>query len=76
MRVRVLRDGLEIVLRSETAMETYSKQQIAEMIEAGWQSAQEGRLVEGETVFERLDAELAALEQAEAAQSKQNTTRT
>lgn len=38
------------------------KDEIRQTIEEGWQSAQSGELVDGDEVFDRIDAELAALE--------------
>ena len=37
---------------------------IRELIEEGWQSAKRGELVDGDEVFDRIDAELEALERA------------
>ena len=37
------------------------KDEIGEQIEEGWQSAKRGELVDGDEIFDRIDAELAAL---------------
>lgn len=39
------------------------KLEIRNAVEEGWQSAQRGELVDGDEVFDRLDAELMNLEQ-------------
>jgi antitoxin ParD1/3/4 len=38
--------------------------EIRQQIEEGWQSARRGELVDGEEVFDRMDAELADMERA------------
>ena len=38
------------------------ERELIEAIEEGWQSARRGKLVDGEAVFDRIDAELEASE--------------
>ena len=41
-----------------------SKEEIRQKIEEGWQSAERGELFDGDEVFDRMDAELDAMERA------------
>ena len=41
-----------------------SKDEIRQRIEEGWQAAQRGEFVDGDEFFDRMDAELAAMERA------------
>jgi predicted transcriptional regulator len=45
---------------------TYSnrKDEIREQIEEGWQTAKRGELVDGDEVFDRIDAELELMERS------------
>ena len=45
-------------------MQTFRIGEIRKQIEEGWQSAKRGELVDGDEYFDRVDAELEALEQA------------
>jgi predicted transcriptional regulator len=43
---------------------TLRKDEIRRQIEEGWQSARRGEFVDGDGVFDRVDAELEALERS------------
>ena len=43
---------------------THRKDEIREQIEEGWQSAKRGELVDGDEVFDRIEAELEAMERS------------
>ena len=43
---------------------THRKGEIREQIEEGWQAAKRGELVDGDDVFDRIEAELEAMERS------------
>jgi predicted transcriptional regulator len=43
---------------------TLHKEEIREQIEEGWQSARRGEFADGDEVFDRIDAELEAVERS------------
>jgi predicted transcriptional regulator len=45
-------------------MITFCRDEIRRQIEEGWQSARRGEFVDGDEVFDRVDAELEALERS------------
>ena len=57
----VLREALRL-LEHRDAVFTLRKDQIRKQIEEGWQAAQRGELVDGDEVFDRIDAELQTVE--------------
>ncbi len=57
----VVREALRL-LEQRDQMFRLRKEQIRNQIEEGWQSAKCGELVDGDEVFDRVDAELEALE--------------
>ena len=59
----VLREALRL-LEHRDEIFTRRKDEIREQIEEGWQSAERGDLVDGDDVFDRIDAELEAMERS------------
>ncbi len=59
----VVREALQL-LEQQDQVFALRKEQIRTQIEEGWQSAQRGELVDGDDVFDRIDAELEALERS------------
>jgi len=57
----VIREALRL-LEHRDEMFSHSKDEIRQQIEEGWQSAKSGELVDGDAVFDRIDAELKAAE--------------
>ncbi len=52
------------LLEQRDELLTLRKDEIRQQIEEGWQSAKRGELVDGEEVFERIFAELDAIERS------------
>lgn len=57
----VVHDALRLLGQREEAL-TLHRDSIRRQIEEGYRSAQRGDLVDGDEVFDRIDAELAAME--------------
>jgi antitoxin ParD1/3/4 len=57
----VVHDSLRLLEHRDEVF-TLRKEEIRKQIEEGWQSAQRGELVDGDEVFDRIDAELEAME--------------
>ena len=61
----VVRDALRLLEQRDEVF-TLRRDEIRLQIEEGWQSAQRGELVDGDEVFDRMDAELEAIERSTA----------
>jgi antitoxin ParD1/3/4 len=59
----VVREALRLLEQRDEVF-TLRKDEIRRQIEEGWQSAGRGKLVDGDEVFDRVDAELEALERS------------
>ena len=59
----VVREALRL-LEQRDQMFRLRKDQIRNQIEEGWRSAKRGELIDGDEVFDRIDAELEALERS------------
>jgi antitoxin ParD1/3/4 len=59
----IVREAL-LLLEQRDQKSTLHKEQIRNQIEEGWQSAKREELVDGDEVFDRIDAELEALERS------------
>jgi len=59
----VVREALRLLEHRDEVF-TLRKEQIRKQIEEDWQSAQRGEFVDGDEVFDRVDAELEALERS------------
>lgn len=59
----VVREALRLLEQRDEVF-TLRKDEIRRQIEEGWQSAGRGELVDGDEVFDRVDAELEALERS------------
>jgi antitoxin ParD1/3/4 len=59
----VVREALRLLEQRDEVF-TLHKEQIRKQIEEGWQSAKRGEFVDGDEVFDRIDAELDALERS------------
>ena len=59
----VVREALRLLEQRDEAV-TLRKGEIRNQIEEGWQSAKRGEFVDGDEVFDRIDAELEVMEQA------------
>jgi antitoxin ParD1/3/4 len=59
----VVREALRLLEQRDEVF-TLRKEQIRKQIEEGWQSAKRGEFVDGDEVFDRIDAELDALERS------------
>ena len=57
----VVRAALRLLEQRDKVL-SLRKSEIRDQVEEGWQSAQSGDLFDGDEVFDRIDAELAALE--------------
>ena len=57
----VVREALRL-LEHRDEIFSHRKDEIREQIEEGWQSAKHGEVVDGDAVFDRIDAETEALE--------------
>ena len=57
----VIREALRLLEHRDEVFSN-SQDEIREQIEEGWQSAKSGELVDGDAVFDRIDAELEGLE--------------
>ncbi len=57
----VVREALRLFEEQDDFL-PLSKEEIGAQIEVGWQSARRGELVDGETVFRRLEARLDAID--------------
>ena len=56
----VVREALRLLDQRDEVF-TRRKEEIGHQIEEGWQSAERGELVDGEELFDRIDAELEAI---------------
>jgi antitoxin ParD1/3/4 len=61
----VVREALRILEQRDEVF-ALRKEEIGKQIEEGWQSAKRGEFVGGDEVFDRIDAELEALERSSA----------
>jgi antitoxin ParD1/3/4 len=59
----VVREALRLLEQRDEVF-TRRQEEIREQIEEGWQSAERGKLVDGDEVFDRIDAELEAMERS------------
>lgn len=59
----VVREALRLLEQRDEVF-TLRKEEIRKQIEEGWQSAKRGEIVDGAEVFDRIDAELEAVEQS------------
>jgi antitoxin ParD1/3/4 len=59
----VVREALRLLEQRDEVF-TLRKDEIRRQIEEGWQSAKLGEFVDGDEVFDRVDAELEALERS------------
>jgi antitoxin ParD1/3/4 len=59
----VVREALRLLEQRDEVF-TVRKNEIRKQIEEGWQSAQRGEFVDGDEVFDRIDAELEAMERS------------
>jgi antitoxin ParD1/3/4 len=59
----VVREALRLLEQRDEVF-TLRKDEIRSQIEEGWQSARRGEFVDGDEVFDRIDAELKALERS------------
>jgi len=59
----VVREALRLLEQRDEVL-TLRKEQIRKQIEEGWASAKRGEFVDGDEVFDRIDAELEALERS------------
>jgi antitoxin ParD1/3/4 len=59
----VVREALRLLEQRDEVF-TLRKEQIRKQIEEGWASAKRGEFVDGDEVFDRIDAELEALERS------------
>ena len=59
----VVREALRLLEQRDEVF-TLRKDEIRKQIEEGWHSARRGELVDGDEVFDRVDAELMALERS------------
>ena len=59
----VVREALRL-LEERDEVFTLRKDEIRKQIEEGWQSAKRGEFVDGDEVFERIDAEIEAIERS------------
>ena len=57
----VVREALRLLEQRDEVF-TLRKDEIRKQIEEGWQSAKHGEVVDGDAVFDRIDAETEALE--------------
>ena len=57
----VVREALRLLEQRDEVF-TLRKDEIRQQIEAGWQSATRGEIVDGDEVFDRIDSELVAME--------------
>lgn len=57
----VIREALQLL---EQRDDTLSKDDIREQIEEGWQSARRGELLDEDEVFDRIEAEIEAIERS------------
>ena len=61
----VIREALRLLEQRDEVF-TLRKDEIRKQIEEGWQYAKRGEFVDGDEVFDRIDAELAVMERAAA----------
>lgn len=59
----VVREALRLLEQRDEVF-TLRKDEIRKQIEEGWQSAKRGEFVDGDEVFDRIDAELEVMERA------------
>ena len=59
----VVREALRLLEQRDEEL-TVRKDEIREQIEDGWQSAKRGEFVDGDEVFDRIDAEMEVMERA------------
>jgi len=59
----VVREALRLLEQRDEVF-TLRKDEIRKQIEQGWQSAKSGEVVDGAGVFDRIDAELEAMERS------------
>ena len=59
----VVRDALHLLEQRDEVL-TGREDEIRTQIEEGWQSARRGEMVDGDGVFDRMDAELEAMERS------------
>lgn len=59
----VVGEALRLLEQQDDSI-TLRKDEIRKQIEEGWQSAKRGELVDGDEYFDRVDAELEAMERA------------
>jgi antitoxin ParD1/3/4 len=59
----VVREALRLLEQRDEVF-TLRKDEIRKQIEEGWQAAKRGELVDGDEVFDRIDAELEAMERS------------
>ncbi len=59
----VVREALRLLEQRDEVF-TLRKDEIRKNIEEGWQSAKRGEFVDGDEVFDRIDAELEVMESA------------
>ena len=59
--IEVLREALQL-LDQRDQVHTAHKEEYREQIEEGWLAARRGEFVDGDQVFDRIDAELATAE--------------
>ena len=57
----VVREALQLLLQRDELL-TLRKSEIRAQIEEGWQSAKRGEVIDGDEVFDRIDAELEVAE--------------
>ena len=57
----VVREALRLLDQRDEVF-TLRKDEIRKQIEEGWQSAKRGEIVDGDEVFDRIDAEIEALQ--------------
>ena len=57
----VVREALRLLEQRDEVF-TLRKDEIRKQIEEGWQSAKRGEIVDGDDVFDRIDAEFEALD--------------
>ena len=59
----VVREALRLLEQRDEVF-TLHKEEIRKQIEEGWQSARRGEFADGDEVFDRIDAELEAMERS------------
>ena len=59
----VVRDALHLLARRDEAL-ALRKGEIRKVIDEGWEAARHGELVDGDSAFDRIDAELEAMERS------------